>query len=335
MARASRSRRRRFPRTRGDGPLFEVRDDGTYLFSPHARGWTGRVSEPIDGRQVFPARAGMDRLRSVSTWPQTRFPRTRGDGPSHTLSPSARRKFSPHARGWTELRQARGDYRPVFPARAGMDRSAARRCTRPSGFPRTRGDGPSLTMDERKVLLFSPHARGWTVGQAAPVYLHRVFPARAGMDRVVVRQRDKRGGFPRTRGDGPARRLSTRVGARFSPHARGWTGHQRARPAGVQVFPARAGMDRRYRPRRTCPASFPRTRGDGPYRLPYSLAHPAFSPHARGWTAYVAARLAWEAVFPARAGMDRTRPSNLITASRFPRTRGDGPSSSLSSMSTR
>ena len=48
----------------------------------------------------------------------------------------------------------------VFPAHAGMSRTAGHCRLRHSGFPRTRGDEP-VTMDLIKDLeRFSPHTRG-------------------------------------------------------------------------------------------------------------------------------------------------------------------------------
>ena len=52
----------RFPRTRGDGPVYNHRPGGLpSLFPPHARGWTrSRLSVPLIVAAVSPARAGMD-----------------------------------------------------------------------------------------------------------------------------------------------------------------------------------------------------------------------------------------------------------------------------------
>ncbi len=50
---------------------------------------------------------------------------------------------------------------------------------------------------------FSPHTRGWTVRRRREHPPYRVFPAHAGMDRMMTNQVPEIVGFPRTRGDGP------------------------------------------------------------------------------------------------------------------------------------
>ena len=78
----------------------------------------------------------------------------------------------------------------VSPACAGMDPGRPRRPSPRRGFPRMRGDGPSICEVAR--LLGGP------VG----------FP---------------REGFPRMRGDGPVTFQVTGQHDAFPPHARGWT----------------------------------------------------------------------------------------------------------------
>ena len=135
-----------------------------------------------------------------------------------------------------------------------------------------------------------------------------VFPAHAGMDRVLPRSPVQSLRVPRTRGDGPV--------------------PQGAWSRCLWVFPAHAGMDRGSRAgAATCgPCSphtrgwtaliiqpfldthrVPRTRGDGP--LPTWSAEPGFY------------------VFPAHAGMDRSFVGAGLGGKSVPRTRGDGPAS--------
>ena len=68
---------------------------------PHARGWTRMSNEPLDAREVSPARAGMDRNIVAPLYCGRCFPRTRGDGPSKQTKPILDALFPPHARGWT------------------------------------------------------------------------------------------------------------------------------------------------------------------------------------------------------------------------------------------
>ncbi len=233
-----------FPRTRGDGPRSPARRSAIAAFSPHARGWTVSGKHSRDSHQVFPARAGMDRARYSWTRCAHRFPRTRGDGPLILNPWNLRLTFSPHARGWTvwQGRPDRGG--DVFPARAGMDRSLRCATTGRTCFPRTRGDGPAVFLNRSMDAKFSPHARGWTGCGLFRRGRKPVFPARAGMDRLIRCLRAPGESFPRTRGDGPNYGRRAEIIGQFSPHARGWTVVQPVGARGRRVFPARAGMDR-------------------------------------------------------------------------------------------
>ena len=67
----------------------------------------------------------------------------------------------------------------------------------------------------------------------------------------------------------------------------------------------------------------PRTRGDGPWISPKTLAWSSCSPHTRGWTVFCFHLSQLIAVFPAHAGMDRwetLKKSRAQTCS--PHTRG-------------
>ena len=131
--------------------------------------------------------------------------------------------------------------------------------------------------------------------------------------------------FPRTRGDGPDCSPDVRWWRRVSPHTRGWTPLAPAHRLHREGFPAHAGMDPRWRGTSRRSARFPRTRGDGPRaRGPAARTRPV-SPHTRGWTRAVVARLRPVAGFPAHAGMDLILGDGPRVGLGFPRTRGDGP----------
>src|ERR1700678_823771 len=81
-------------------------------------------------------------------------------------------------------------------------------------------------------------------------------------------------------------------------------------------------FDARYGQPQRC---FPRPRGDGPLPVwPFTIFC-TFSPHARGWSDLVQRSSSIRGVFPARAGMVRSRARGSYRAGGFPRTRGDGP----------
>ena len=112
-------------------------------FPPHTRGWT----LPLCGRQpvrgVSPAHAGMDRGASDGVRFPSRFPRTRGDGPSPAFHRRSVWAFPPHTRGWTAQTTADAATRAVSPAHAGMDPSPLPdKMAGPGAARATRRDSP-------------------------------------------------------------------------------------------------------------------------------------------------------------------------------------------------
>ncbi len=194
----------RVPRMRGDGPSVRAFRRAGWRCSPHARGWTVFEGAVIDGCQVFPACAGMDRGRSRRTLNSRRVPRMRGDGPTQELHRQQLGTCSPHARGWTVTTHDSLGPKLVFPACAGMDRAtSAPECGR-RGVPRMRGDGPATGAYKCAAPWCSPHVRGWTGWIDLPTLALFVFPACAGMDRLAPIRYPTTSGVPRMRGDGPA-----------------------------------------------------------------------------------------------------------------------------------
>ena len=316
---------RGLPRTRGDGPAFELELLVAEPASPHTRGWTLGWGDAAVRRLGFPAHAGMDpRCSGGSVWPRG-LPRTRGDGPRQARPPGRVVWASPHTRGWTAPKRIGMVPAPGFPAHAGMDLRRSAAAGRTSGLPRTRGDGPVASAAWVARPWASPHTRGWTRYLAAVAAGDQGFPAHAGMDpgrRGRMRQWRR---LPRTRGDGPSARRRSSSRSMASPHTRGWTrrGPRVALP--LRGFPAHAGMDPHRRPRRCLRPGLPRTRGDGPVAAGVAAASQRASPHTRGWT--VQALVAGRGVggFPAHAGMDPSRCRGPTWRDRLPRTRGDGP----------
>ena len=314
----------RVPRMRGDGPCREWSPEAEAACSPHARGWTDHARADEQGRDVFPACAGMDRPLRKWAFLSRCVPRMRGDGPRHATGKGNADKCSPHARGWTVPVPLRSAGNRVFPACAGMDRHPGRVRGTEVSVPRMRGDGPALIDIICAAVRCSPHARGWTDRVLAHVVQHGVFPACAGMDRALRGRRTCRSGVPRMRGDGPR---STRPRFRrsaCSPHARGWTGRVHSHLRCSWVFPACAGMDRSGPGTSWVAACVPRMRGDGPLREARGLNAHECSPHARGWTVPPCPVAAAVAVFPACAGMDRPSGSTTGPGCCVPRMRGDG-----------
>ena len=254
----------RFPRTRGDGPWSQRTCRRMSEFPPHSRGWTAQVRGDHCYFTVSPALAGMDRFRLCSGTSRSRFPRTRGDGPSPASFSMSLSVFPPHSRGWTLRHDGRRRQGRVSPALAGMDPSPGCGSGRTGCFPRTRGDGPDSGWVCCAELGFPPHSRGWT-GEGGVVPLRcRVSPALAGMDPSATSSPTTRSSFPRTRGDGPIPKRLPKPTLPFPPHSRGGTAAAASNRYRLEVSPALAGMDRALNPWPDTSMCFPRTRGDGP-----------------------------------------------------------------------
>ena len=119
--------------------------------------------------------------------------------------------------------------------------------------------------------------------------------------------KDKAPSFPRIRGDVPARFYRRSKIPSFSPHTRGCSSTPAKRNITANVFPAYAGMFRRWRRPEGHARRFPRIRGDVPTKAEQEALE--------------------EVVFPAYAGMFRSRGTATSAAWCFPRIRGDVPQS--------
>ena len=152
-----------------------------------------------------------------------------------------------------------------------------------------------------------------------------VFPAYAGMFRPEKENPVRSGGFPRICGDVPFFSKRYGIAQMFSPHTRGCSADYITVLANHGVFPAYAGMFRRFAPAwriRTC---FPRIRGDVPVSFTCFSPLNKFSPHTRGCSEDYSEIIAFDKVFPAYAGMFRPRALSILPGYRFPRIRGDVP----------
>ena len=174
-----------FPRVRGDVPSSRRASRKNQWFSPRARGCSDLAESLMQSYLVFPACAGMFRHHQGGDRRPHRFPRVRGDVPSRivvTVSPSL---FSPRARGCSEAAQGLSEPFDVFPACAGMFLEARTNDAGHRSFPRVRGDVPDPGYDLRGAAQFSPRARGCSSYPAWQRNNATVFPACAGMFRIV------------------------------------------------------------------------------------------------------------------------------------------------------
>ena len=320
-----RSGRRRFPRTRGDGPVEPGSLGWGYELPPHTRGWTEKLARLEGDHGASPAHAGMDPGTVFPYALKASFPRTRGDGPSAKRSCSYTSKLPPHTRGWTLHRVLVALPTVASPAHAGMDLPQPSQHAGIRRFPRTRGDGPDEELGGGYLSGLPPHTRGWTLGLARAIGREMASPAHAGMDRRPSSGHAPASSFPRTRGDGPAECEPQPLPPALPPHTRGWTVPIDARRRDQHASPAHAGMDPIPTDGSPHDGGFPRTRGDGPWPKPALGTGQMLPPHTRGWTLEAADMPVAGLASPAHAGMDRSRARSNIGFMRFPRTRGDGP----------
>ena len=171
------------PRMRGDRPGAFWRYPDGQMFTPHARGSTLRACRLCLKRRVYPACAGIDRIGLSCNYHKWCLPRMRGDRPQSDQDWSADRWFTPHARGSTTVGQTVLQRLEVYPACAGIDPCICCLFRLPLGLPRMRGDRPGHETCILSYSTFTPHARGSTSSDTAPIRRPGVYPACAGIDR--------------------------------------------------------------------------------------------------------------------------------------------------------
>ncbi len=172
----------RFPCACGDGPTRHKRTSTEFQFSLRVRGWTELIVHLGAVELVFPARAGMDRIRNSGVSQNRGFPCACGDGPATGLKDIVIGSFSLRVRGWTKDTVCWMCLDLVFPARAGMDRNRGRAASTTLVFPARAG------MD--RLTTFCAHAE-------------RSFPCACGDGPQPVMRRLQNLRFPCACGDGP------------------------------------------------------------------------------------------------------------------------------------
>ncbi len=90
----------RFPRPRGDGPVWPPLHQLASEVPPPAGGWPPEDPPPPPNAPGSPARAGMAPIRAATEHQRSGFPRPRGDGPCIDLEGPDTGVVPPPARGW-------------------------------------------------------------------------------------------------------------------------------------------------------------------------------------------------------------------------------------------
>ena len=219
--RTKRTTERGFPRVRGDVPDVPKAFGRMWEFSPRARGCSYGLSPELAPINVFPACAGMFRRCDENHMFWGSFPRVRGDVPILVGCVGFPDEFSPRARGCSEKIPRLHRESAVFPACAGMFLLIAVINHGLESFPRVRGDVPAAGFTVEAFEGFSPRARGCSSPHPQSSQPYSVFPACAGMFRLLSGVVMMFVGFPRVRGDVPWLRQNFTGLAEFSPRARG------------------------------------------------------------------------------------------------------------------
>ena len=171
----------RFPRSRGDVPVFSPFFCHVSQFSPLTRGCSSIRATENSSWWVFPAHAGMFLFPMTPSNRSVRFPRSRGDVPCCARRLLCVWRFSPLTRGCSQALRKLVDRDQVFPAHAGMFLRAAAMKIGVSRFPRSRGDVPPQKHAPRVFGKFSPLTRGCSQNHRHRRSPRNVFPAHAGM----------------------------------------------------------------------------------------------------------------------------------------------------------
>ncbi len=173
---------------------------------------------------------------------------------------------TPHARGSTPSVKDSRVGLIVYPACAGIHPGRGSMSSLKIRLPRMRGDPPRPGDVRDRQGRSTPHARGSTRVLPAVELADDVYPACAGIHHTLPPKDTKAECLPRMRGDPPVRRTLRKRSVRSTPHARGSTVLFSTVGTFDIVYPACAGIHRKYMlPWATRP-SLPRMRGDPPRR---------------------------------------------------------------------
>ena len=213
-----------FPRTRGVVSTFATWFICCQAFSPHTRGCIEPAPAGTHPFRVFPAHAGLYPSGWQTTTLAKSFPRTRGVVSREPIMSLQHGGFSPHTRGCIGSEDGEPDKVGVFPAHAGLYRTAAERKNSSSSFPRTRGVVSALKQNGVDDARFSPHTRGCISDARLDHRSYAVFPAHAGLYRMMPSFTSRCCCFPRTRGVVSACQCFFQLLPPFSPHTRGCIG---------------------------------------------------------------------------------------------------------------
>ena len=233
---------------RGDPPLLVLDGRRDKESTPHARGSTPLIMCAPCYICVYPACAGIHLTMRSAPRSKPCLPRMRGDPPIGNSRLKYATESTPHARGSTHVLAGLYLWVEVYPACAGIHRTAGDSAKTTPSLPRMRGDPPRMIGCSGYLCSSTPHARGSTtlvvrIGDFAAVY-----PACAGIHPGRRLTSSTLASLPRMRGDPPLKRARLGKNSTSTPHARGSTQSPHRLCRLFHVYPACAGIH----PTNTC-----------------------------------------------------------------------------------
>ena len=172
-------------RIRGGDPKDFYKVVTTALSFPHTRGWSRSVSTRASISRVFPAYAGVILFSLALIKTLYSISRIRGGDPSLFSAVHVPIEYFPHTRGWSRANIFHCLHSKVFPAYAGVILVWRFRNRCLCSISRIRGGDPINLRAKRKVFMYFPHTRGWSLPCLESITLTLVFPAYAGVIRMM------------------------------------------------------------------------------------------------------------------------------------------------------
>ena len=275
-----------------------------------------------------PAHAGIVPTRPRARSNSDGFPRARGDRPAAAAAIASARAVPPRTRGSSHLLSRLKTRRAGSPAHAGIVPSTADRRDRCLWFPRARGDRPRRHQAGSCAGAVPPRTRGSSRHKRRPHQRGVGSPAHAGIVPSLGLEEYRWTRFPRARGDRPSSWKWSRTLLKVPPRTRGSSPAVKGVVVGVQGSPAHAGIVPRRVPSGPEGGRFPRARGDRPTPAATRRDRPRVPPRTRGSSLGRPVTRDLGTGSPAHAGIVPARTTRGSRRWRFPRARGDRPSTS-------
>ena len=166
-----------------------------------------------------------------------------------------------------------------------------------------RGGDPRSNQTILIIIVFFPHARGWSCICFVWCKGTVILPACAGVILGLRPAAIKSFNSSRMRGGDPYLRFWTFILFLFFPHARGWSSRKVVKLLRIMILPACAGVILNFIMIAFTLEDSSRMRGGDPANLPATGSIDVFFPHARGWSSSGKREIYESLILPACAGV--------------------------------